>query len=209
MTIRNTTEETNRDPLGFILQAASSSTTDAILMQESQGQREVVNSTQIPTDMHCKPEELEALGFVLGPVNANDPMFREATLPDGWQREGSDHAMWSYIVDEREFRRVAIFYKAAFYDRSAHLSIQREPTTRAQDDSYEAFSEWCPFGGWVTENRKEGDNFVRSAKQAKLDADGRKVYDHSANGYETTGIVRERVIAPDGSTVTEREFVVG
>jgi hypothetical protein len=92
--------------------------------QEAQGQRELVNSTLLPTRLNGDSvEDFEALGFTFGPVKERDPMFREASLPEGWTREGSDHAMWSYLLDERGIRRVSIFYKAAFYDRDAFMSI--------------------------------------------------------------------------------------
>lgn len=97
--------------------------------QEAAGQREVVNSTVLPRDMRGLGRawgaearaEFEALGFVFGDVV--DDLFVNVTLPAGWTREGSDHAMWSHVVDERGVKRVAVFYKAAFYDRSAHCSL--------------------------------------------------------------------------------------
>ena len=46
-----------------------------------------------------------------------------ATLPPGWSRQGSDHAMWAHLLDEHGRQRVGIFYKAAFYDRSAHMHL--------------------------------------------------------------------------------------
>ncbi|MGI5155771.1 hypothetical protein [Microbispora sp. CA-102843] len=68
-------------------------------------------------------EELTALGFTLGPVDANDPLFRQATLPPGWKRAGTGHSMHTDIVDEHGRKRIGIFYKAAWYDRRADLSI--------------------------------------------------------------------------------------
>lgn len=68
--------------------------------------------------------DLIALGFVLGDVDPNDALFRAATLPPGWKRAGTDHSMNTSIVDELGRKRVGIFYKAAWYDRSAHLSIE-------------------------------------------------------------------------------------
>jgi hypothetical protein len=118
---------------------------DVILEQEAQGQRQIVNSTKVPTDGTQSEEQrqkLAALGFKLGEIDSRDPMFREVELPEGWSREGSDHSMWSYIVDERGFRRIAIFYKAAFYDRSASLSIVADPTTKAQTDAYDEFNSY-------------------------------------------------------------------
>lgn len=96
----------------------------AILQQEADGQRELVHSDVIPAQvLHSTEQDLIDLGFKLGPKVDGDPLFRAATLPDGWKREASDHSMWSYIVDELGRRRCAMFYKAAFYDRKAHTSV--------------------------------------------------------------------------------------
>jgi hypothetical protein len=91
--------------------------------QEAQGQRELLASTTLPSDIDDQ-NAFEALGFTFGPPVEGDPLFREATLPEGWKREGSEHAMWSYIVDARGIRRVNVFYKAAFYDRRAHMGLE-------------------------------------------------------------------------------------
>lgn len=89
--------------------------------QESHGQQEFVHSEQFPAKAPIA--DLEALGFRFGPVDERDPLFRPAILPAGWTREGSDHAMWSYVLDDKRRRRVAIFYKAAFYDRDAFAHL--------------------------------------------------------------------------------------
>lgn len=96
----------------------------AIAEQEARGQAQLVNSDRLPTDLHGERAAFEALGFTFGEPDPRDPMFMPATLPDGWKREGSDHDMWSYVVDELGRRRVGVFYKAAFYDRSAHMHIE-------------------------------------------------------------------------------------
>lgn len=117
-TPRNTT---NSDPFERLLIAMSPAGIEA---QEAQGQREMLAATTLPADLnHDSQEDFEALGFTFGDPVPGDPLFREATLPEGWQREGSDHPMWSHITDERGLRRVAIFYKAAFYDRRAFMAI--------------------------------------------------------------------------------------
>jgi hypothetical protein len=125
--IENTSD---RDPFIHVLGAMSDGSDGYITGMESAGQRQFVASTQIPTRMlhGTTDEKLTEMGFGLGPVVPGDPLFREATLPEGWEKRGSDHAMWSYIHDETGKKRVAIFYKAAFYDRKAHLSIaQADP----------------------------------------------------------------------------------
>ncbi len=94
----------------------------AIEAQEKRGQEELINSEQLPCE--CKKEDkekLESLGVKFGKPLENDPLFCNALLPKGWKKEGSDHDMWSYLVDDKGKRCASIFYKAAFYDRKAHI----------------------------------------------------------------------------------------
>lgn len=90
---------------------------------ERRGQQQLVASTVLPTDTRGRDAEFEALGFTFGAEVPGDPLFREATLPEGWMREGTEHAMGSVIKDERGIARVSVFYKAAYYDRKADMSI--------------------------------------------------------------------------------------
>lgn len=151
--------------LGFLLSGGD------ILAQEKQGQTEMVHSDVIPSkgteNIHdsywegntriqkdkTKREEFEALGFVFGELVEGDEMFTKVTLPEGWSRQGSTHAMWSHIVDERGIPRVSIFYKAAFYDRDAFcdiLNVGRETASKfiwslPEDPDYlDAKTEWFP-----------------------------------------------------------------
>lgn len=92
--------------------------------QERNGRKALLASVVIPTDRSHVPDSVfEALGFKFDAVLPNDPMFQGVELPPGWTREGSDHAMWSYLHDEKGRRRASIFYKAAFYDRRACLTL--------------------------------------------------------------------------------------
>jgi hypothetical protein len=113
------------DPLLLLAEAMGvGGMSGSIERMEAQGQRELVNSTVLPTRInHGSEGELTALGFKLGDNVAGDPLFRQAELPPGWKRQGSDHSMWSYVVDELGRKRLSIFYKAAFYDRDAFLSV--------------------------------------------------------------------------------------
>ena len=115
-----------RDPNLHFLFATSEGVSSYIEGMEAAGQRQMVasNCTVLPTDAGATPDrEFEALGFTFGEPDPSDPLFRSATLPEGWRKEGSDHAMWSYILDPQNRRRVSIFYKAAFYDRRAHMGL--------------------------------------------------------------------------------------
>lgn len=129
MSIRNTTT----DPASPLLVLAAGllnhgDPSEAITTMEKQGQLQLVHSDRLPTHHAMFGEESGdtpylALGFSFGDPDSDDPIFRPATLPEGWSRRPSDHSMWSYIVDQHGRDRVRIFYKAAFYDRSAQMSL--------------------------------------------------------------------------------------
>jgi len=125
--IRNTTAAMRDDPAEPLLMLAdamgSGSPSSFIERQEREGQRELVNSDRLPADVRDR-EQFEALGFTFGDPDPGDPLFCPATLPEGWKREASSHDMWSYITDEHGRKRVAVFYKAAFYDRSAFMRLE-------------------------------------------------------------------------------------
>ena len=107
------------------------SPSDAILDQEASGQRSLVNSEQLPVDGspgdRCSEEYEEAwlgTGIEFGP-SVEGELFRNALLPDDWKLKATDHSMHSELLDDKGRVRASIFYKAAFYDRSARVSIQR------------------------------------------------------------------------------------
>ncbi|MFH1430448.1 MAG: hypothetical protein ABIG71_02910, partial [Candidatus Uhrbacteria bacterium] len=118
---RNTGEQAGAIECAF-LALATGDASGAICAQERSGQASFVNSTTLPTDMQGDTRKiLEAAGVkFLDPVEGDD-MFQYAELPDGWKRQQTDHSMWSNLVDDRGRIRAMIFYKAASYDRSAHM----------------------------------------------------------------------------------------
>lgn len=118
-------DTSKRDPL-IHLAGAMGGMDQYVPEMESAGQRQLVNSDRLPTESNCDDELLD-LGFTFEEPDPDDPLFRAATLPAGWSREVSDHAMWSYLLDEVGRRRVAIFYKAAFYDRRAFMRLESTP----------------------------------------------------------------------------------
>lgn len=121
--IENTSD---RDPLLHLIGSMSPGYVEDM---EAAGQRQIVHSDRVPTE---GSEALVELGFTLGDQDPHDDLFRAASMPAGWKREGSDHAMWSYILDDLGRRRVSIFYKAAFYDRRAFC---RAETVRSYADA--------------------------------------------------------------------------
>lgn len=111
-------------PKHFLLDAMTLGTSGAIEMQESQGQHSFVSSETLPTRGLMKLKlELEAMGIKVGTEVDGDPLFTYVELPKGWKKEATNHAMWSDLLDNKGRKRAAIFYKAAFYDRDAHFSL--------------------------------------------------------------------------------------
>ena len=97
----------------------------AIEAQETRGQEQLVASTQLPACvLHGDRAVLEAAGVQFGQLLADDPLFCDVTLPKGWEKRPTDHSMWSELVDDKGRVRATMFYKAAFYDRDAFLSVE-------------------------------------------------------------------------------------
>jgi hypothetical protein len=99
----------------------AASTPGGIERQEKNGQIEQSILETLPRDMKNCRQHLEALGFVI--KDPADDLFYNVQFPAGWKKVPTDHSMWTDLVDEKGRKRGAIFYKAAFYDRSAHMSL--------------------------------------------------------------------------------------
>ena len=117
-------ENTSSRDAALHLLGALGGVEDYVIGMERAGQGQLVASTSFPTQLSSgTDEDLIALGFTLGEPDPRDPLFRPATLPEGWVKRATDHAMGSEIVDQHGRVRVKVFYKAAFYDRRADASI--------------------------------------------------------------------------------------
>lgn len=113
--------------------------------QERRGQRRLVNNEVLPKRCNdCWRGQLEQIGIVFG--EDFDDLFVNVELPEGWSKISTDHAMWSKLVDDRGRERASIFYKAAFYDRDAHINITRRFSAR-----------WEPVGGYSGESYQKPD----------------------------------------------------
>jgi hypothetical protein len=113
-------DESKKDPFLVFAEALMSGGDSNVYIgnQEKRGQSQFVRSQSLPRDMHGHRATLEAMGIVFGEIE--DDLFIECTFPDGWEKRATDHSMHSKIVDEKGRERIGVFYKAAFYDRSAH-----------------------------------------------------------------------------------------
>lgn len=109
----------------------------ATLKQEEVGQSNFINSLQMPikTNPHSglgfAVDVYTRLGFkflvtkeseVLDPKD-DDDLFMDVVLPDGWRKEGSGHAMWSYVYDNKDRRRLEVFYKGTSHGRRAFINV--------------------------------------------------------------------------------------
>ena len=120
---RNTNEETQFQPVRLLLGAMVMGSSRAIEHQEAQGQRELVNSESLPVRMNGGKPILESLGFKFGKHDGKD-LFIECEMPTGWKKVGTDHSMWSNLLDDKGRVRANIFYKAAFIQ----TGIIQQPT---------------------------------------------------------------------------------
>jgi hypothetical protein len=91
--------------------------------QEKLGQLEFVANDTLPIEGTEGENRAawEKMGFRFG-ENVDD-LFVKVKLPAGWKKGETTHSMWSKIIDDKGRERAAVFYKAAFYDRRAHVHI--------------------------------------------------------------------------------------
>lgn len=116
----------NRDELDrlMMLIRAMSGETNVIEHMEAEGQQRAIRNIMMAKEMRPSREEWEQLGFVFTDIPGDDVLC-SAVLPEGWSIKATDHSMWNEIIDENGMKRGSMFYKAAFYDRSAHMSLER------------------------------------------------------------------------------------
>lgn len=99
----------------------AAATPGGIEAQEKRGQMRQEKAKTLPIQL--SKEQFEKAGFKFGKVI--DKLFQEATFPEGWMKQATDHSMWSDIVDAKGRKRGSIFYKAAFYDQDAFANLSR------------------------------------------------------------------------------------
>lgn len=123
--MRKPTNTTAQDPIIHLAEAMIHGPNGgAIEAQEARGQHELVNSDVLPTEGSDDPAWAK-MGVIFGAPVEGDPIFREVTLPAGWKKESTGHAMHSRLLDDKGRERAGIFYKAAFYDRRADIHPMR------------------------------------------------------------------------------------
>ena len=91
---------------------------------EAEGQQEAVNRTMLAKRMYPSRADWESLGFTFVDI-PDDNVLCHAELPEGWSIEATSHSMHINILDANGLKRGSMFYKAAFYDRNASMSLER------------------------------------------------------------------------------------
>ena len=144
--ITNTTEQHKENAPGLIPAGLMGAPGHSGLIEnmEAEGQRELAGQVdQLPTEGLTKNRwgdkgsdtPWEAMGIKIGEPVEGDEIWTSVTLPAGWSIKPTEHSMWSDLVDDKGRKRGAIFYKAAFYDRSAHIHSCRRFNYRADYDN--------------------------------------------------------------------------
>lgn len=106
--------------------------------QEKQGQRSVVGGQRLPKIIFRYQKvtwEAICAAWGLTIVGEVDDLFNNVELPPGWQIVASSHSMWTALNDAQGRQRALIFYKAAFYDRGAHIVLESRYICRTDYDS--------------------------------------------------------------------------
>lgn len=142
----------------------------AIEAQEAQGQKELVQSSQLPRKLNGGGisqkdayEEYIKMGIdITEDAKADsDPLFIAVTLPEGWKVESTDHSMWNLLKDNKGRKRGSIFYKAAFYDRDSFINLeccyQAEYKPTGEKDE-----QGCSYHYYVAINQNTGQEVFRS-----------------------------------------------
>jgi hypothetical protein len=161
--VTNTAERAKTNPLGMLLDAMAGGPDNAIERMEAAGQAELCMSDVLPSRGIEKVREMiESAGGSIGSLVHGDTIFVNVTLPAGWKKRSTDHSMWSELIDDKGRRRAGIFYKAAFYDRSAHISPDRR-------FSYDLYSHEITADGELTANITDACGLVEYAITRKID----------------------------------------
>lgn len=153
----------------------------AIEMQEAAGQRAMVNGQRLPRKIpHWQkvtwPEVCVAWGMKI--VGEVDDLFYNVDLADGWKIIATEHPMWTQLVDAQDRQRATIFYKAAFYDRRAHITLteryavmidyERVAPLRAVVVMDGATQKVLREFGTATDDPQDYDKMNKFEKQARL-----------------------------------------
>lgn len=113
---------TSGDVANFLVAA----TPGGIEAQEAAGQAKLVEAANLlPGKLSVElKDQLWKLGFRFVSTTSDD-LFDTWVFPAGWKIQATNHPIHNDLLDDKGRRRGGMFYKAAFYDRSASLNLAR------------------------------------------------------------------------------------
>lgn len=129
----------NSEEIENLQNLIAASTPGGIETQERSEQQSFVGTDTLPKEMlhGCTKKKLKAMGIQFG--KDYDDLFVNVILPAGWKKQAEDHAMWSKLLDDKGRERASMFYKGAFYDRKAHISLTRRFSVSCDpEDNYKS-----------------------------------------------------------------------
>lgn len=120
----------------------AASTPGGIEKQEAAGQSALIENCLLPIEISPSfdgteitwADIVEKFGFKK--IADHDDILFKAELPPAWKlTPNANSSFWSTIFDDQGRDRAGVFYKAAFYDRKAHLYLDcRYRVTRLATD---------------------------------------------------------------------------
>lgn len=168
----NTAKQAHDDPLSTLFMTMGAG---GIERQEARGQQELVNSESMPSECRDRTA-LEAAGVVFGEPYPDDKLFCPVTLPKGWKKQATDHAMYSHLVDGKGRTRANIFYKAAHYDRRADMYATSRYSASVYEDGSDKDHYRCVI--------KDGEAVIHTlGETARDDYDGRETMKKKAEAW--------------------------
>lgn len=128
---------------------------NAIYNQESEGQKELNNSDQLPRKCNSPKginivEQYKLMGIEVLNESDGDELFLDVKMPDGWRKDATGHSMWNNLVDDKGRIRGVFFYKAAFYDRDSFMNF----TTRYEWKCDYSEKEFVGYQVWDSEKQE-------------------------------------------------------
>lgn len=99
---------------------------EEIEAQELRGQQQLCSSSQLPKEIEVsRVEKVDAVKEYakrgIKVRECEDPLFYNVELPAGWRILAMGHVNGADLVNVKGKIIARIFYKAAFYDRRAHI----------------------------------------------------------------------------------------
>jgi len=174
---------------GDIENAIISATPGGIEAQEAAGQCWLNENSLLPKDGGLNGNntwsDLERLGFKR--TGDYDDLFYNVEFPTGWKLVPTEHSMHSNLVDERGRIRGRVFYKAAFYDRRASVTLNKRyvATLRPECGYGDNYKDDAPARGYVFDT-STGDGLDQNTIIYQTEG---RVYLPDAN---TDGVARYR-----------------